>query len=155
MVTGDNAIGLHQAFSARHEFSSRLHRFLNPAPEAEQVQLTLSLARDRFPHMFRGRVISVDQVHVFVRLAEEFSEIDGSGTVFALSHPAGEGAIDLGTAFALGNLRQISLGGLDSGAGEWTLTLSSVGSGFEGEAGRLNPNVIEDIILVAHYTVQP
>ncbi len=153
MVIGDDAIGLHQAFSARHEFSTALHRFLHPPAEAEQVQLTLDLARDRFPHMFKGRDLQVDQVHLFVRLDEEFSGADATGTVFTLTHPGGEEILDLGAASALGNLRQISVGGLASSAGEWVLDLTSVGSDLEGEAGRLDPQAVEDVLLILHYTV--
>ena len=79
LVTGDNSPGLHQPFSARHEFPTELHRFLHPAAESGRQTLALDLTQNRFPYVFRGRSILVDQVHVFVQLAEEFSDADSSG----------------------------------------------------------------------------
>ena len=55
LVTGDNAPGLHQGFSARHEFPADFHRFLHPSGEAQQQTMTLSLAQNRFPFMFQNQ----------------------------------------------------------------------------------------------------
>ncbi|MPZ76799.1 MAG: hypothetical protein GEU77_09750 [Deltaproteobacteria bacterium] len=151
MVTGADAPGLHQSFSARHEFPTEFHRFLHPAVESDQQTLTLNLAQNRFPYMFRGRDINVDQAHVFVRLADEFN--DASDTEFTLIHPGGEETVDLGTAFSLGNVLQVSVSNINSEPGEWTLTASSVGEGLTDEANQLNSNAIEDIIVILHYTI--
>jgi hypothetical protein len=45
LVTGEDAPGLLQAFSARHEFPTEFHRFLHPAGEPGQQILTLNLAQ--------------------------------------------------------------------------------------------------------------
>jgi hypothetical protein len=154
LVTGDNAPGLHQSFSARHEFPTEFHRFLHPAAESEQQTLTLNFTQKRFPYMFKGRDIAVDQVHVFVRLADEFKDANASGTEFTLIHPGGEETVDLGLADSFGNVRQVPIDNINSGPGEWTLTVSFVGEELEGESNQLNPNAIEDIIFILHYTVE-
>jgi hypothetical protein len=103
--------------------------------------------------MFQSRGIIVDQAHVFVQLAEEFNDAEGSGTAFTLIHPGGEDTVDLGAASSFGNVRQVSIP-IDSEPGEWSLTVSGVGSGLGGDPGRLNPQAIEDIIFVLHFTVE-
>jgi hypothetical protein len=154
LVTGADAPGLHQAFSARHEFPTELHRFLHPPAESEQQTLALNLAQNRFPHMFRSREIIVDQVHVLVRLANEFINADGSGNEFTLIRPGGEEPIDLSAASSFGNLRQVSTSTINSTPGDWAFTVSSVGDGLAGETGQLNPNAIEDIIFILHYRIE-
>ena len=158
LVSGDNAPGLHQPFSARHEFPTEFHRFLHPAGDSEQQRLIMNLARNRFPYMFKGRAINVDQVHLFVRLADSFIQPDDpgsevSGTAFTLIHPGGELTVELDEAASIGNLSQVSIDNISSGPGEWRLTLSSLGEGLTGESNRLDPIAIEDIILVLHYRV--
>jgi hypothetical protein len=157
LVTGDNAPGLHQPFSARHAFPTEFHRFLHPPAESEQQTLTLNLAQNRFPYMFKGRDIAVDQVHVFVRLADEFDDANVSGTEFTVTypgHPGGEETEDLGSGFSFGNMRQVSINDISSGPGEWTLTVSTVGTELTGASNQLNPNAIEDIIFILHYTIE-
>jgi len=103
--------------------------------------------------MFRNRGIIVDRAHLFVQLAEEFRDAEGTGTALTLIHPDGEETVDLGAASSFGSVRQVSIP-VDSGPGEWRLTVSSVGSGLVGAPGRLNPQAIEDIIFVLHFTVE-
>ena len=62
--------------------------------------------------------------------------------------------MDLGAASSFGNVRQVSINDLNSGPGEWRFEVTSVGNGLTGESGELNPNVIEDIILILHYRVE-
>ena len=153
LVIGTNAPGLYQPISARHEFPTEFHRLLHPAAEAETQLLTLNLTQQHFPYMFRNRGITVDHVSVFVQLADAFIQADGSGTEFVLTHPGGETNIDLGTATTLGNLRQIAIDDMDSMPGEWTLTVSAVGSSLADESERLNPDAVKNIIFALHFTI--
>jgi hypothetical protein len=157
LVTGDNAPGLYQPFSARHEFPTEFHRFLHPPAESEQQTMTLNFAQKRFPYMFKGRNIAVDQVHIFVRLADEFDDANVSGTEFTVTYPGpprGEETVDLGSGFSFGNMRQVSINDISSGPGEWMLGVSAVGAGLAAEPNQLNPNAIEDIIFILHYMVE-
>ena len=122
--------------------------------QSEQQTLTLNLAQNRFPYMFKRRDIIVDQAHVFVRLADEFIDAEGSGTEFVLIHPGGEETFDLDTESSFGNVREIFISNINSGPGEWTLTVNSVGEELASESNRLNPNAIEEIILILHYEVE-
>ena len=126
LVTGEDAPGLLQAFSARHDFPSEFHRFLHPAGEPGQQILTLNLVQNRFPFMFRHRAIILNQAHILVRLADELSGASASGTEFTLTHPGGENAVDLTASISFGNVRQVSLD-MNSQPGEWTLAVASVG----------------------------
>lgn len=115
--------------------------------------MTLNLAENRFPHMSSVRMIVVDQVHLFVRLNDEFVEADGSGTELTLNHPRGGNVVDLGAAFSFGNMRQVSINSMNSGLGEWTLTISAIGAGLAGASNQLNPNAVEDVVVILHYIV--
>ena len=119
----------------------------------------MNLAPNRFPYMFKRREINVDQVHLFVRLADSFIQPEDpgsevSGTAFTLIHPGGERTVELDAAAPIGNTRQVTIDNVSSGPGEWRLTLSSVGEGLTGESNRLNPIAIEDIILILHYRIE-
>ena len=154
LVTGAEAPGLHRSFSSRHEFPTEFHRFLNPPTESGLQSLTLNLAQNRFPHLFENREIVVDQVYLLFRLADEWVDADGSGTVFALAHPGGEATVDLASASSFGQVRQITIDNLDSAPGEWTLAVTSVGDGLDSEPNRLSSEAIADIVVIVHYRVE-
>ncbi|PSH61678.1 hypothetical protein CU102_26790 [Phyllobacterium brassicacearum] len=154
LVTGETAPGLLQAFSARHEFPTELHRFLHPPTESGPSTLALDLAQNRFPFLLQGRDIRIDQVHVFLRLADEFADADASGTRLSLAHPGGEDVIDFGAAVSLGQTRQVTLGAVSSEPGGWTFTVAGVGPALAGPSGTLDPEAIEDLLLILHYRTE-
>ncbi len=153
MVTGDNAPGLAQTVSARHEFPTEFHRFLHPSAHTDPQTLALDLTTGHFPYLFKNRDIVVESAAIVVQMADAFADASGSGTTFTLAFPGGEAAVDLGTAAAMGNLRMVALDDLSSAPGEWTLTMSGVGGDLADEAGHLNAGAVEDIIVVVRFTV--
>jgi hypothetical protein len=40
---------------------------------------------------------------------------------------------------------------VSSAAGPWTFTVASVSTDLAGATGRLNPNAVEDTLLILHY----
>ena len=153
LVTGDHAPGLLQSFSARHAFPTAFHRFMHPVADADPQVLNLDLTPNHFPHMFRERTLLVDQVFVFIQLADDFVGADATATTFTLNHPGGEEVLDLATATASGNLRHLSIDGLNSAPGPWTLSVTGVSNDLATEQNQLNALAVEDIVIVLHYTL--
>ncbi|MDJ0722308.1 MAG: hypothetical protein QNJ04_11795 [Desulfobacterales bacterium] len=155
LVTGENAPGLQQLFSIRHEFPTEFHRFLHPESESEQHLMTLNLGRDRFPYVFRGREIVVDSVHVYIQLSDAVTDPGSADAEFTMVHPGGEASLDFSApSGTFGKLYQVSVSDLtNSGPGEWALSVVNVDGVFEGEQGQLNPEAVENIIFILNYTV--
>ena len=67
----ENAIPLPlvRLFSAKHEFPSEWHKFLHPTDTATSQTLQLDIGNERFPFHLRGRNITVNQVKLFLKLA--------------------------------------------------------------------------------------
>ncbi len=155
LVTGENAPGLQQLFSIRHEFPTEFHRFLYPESESEQHLMTLNFGQDRFPYVFRGREIVVDSVHVYLQLSAAIADPGSADAEFTMIHPGGESSLDFSApSGTFGKLFQVSVSDLtNSGPGEWALSVVNVDGIFEGEQGQLNPEAVENIIFILHYTV--
>ncbi|HEX2740960.1 MAG TPA: hypothetical protein VHM69_10975, partial [Rubrobacter sp.] len=148
--------GLANLFSAKHEFSSEWHRFLGATGKQE---LKLSLTQDRYPYVFSGRTITVDRVDLLVRLSEGFDVADvGTDIKFRLKisdEPDSEpvkyklpAEPNLGEALHILAEEEEDIGG---SPGEWTLTVGDPDS--NPPQPRLNPDAVEDIGVVVHYTV--
>jgi hypothetical protein len=61
-------------FSARHEFATEWHQFLNPRPDSANLNLDLDLTRERFPHVRANQQIRIERVQVFVLKKDGTSE---------------------------------------------------------------------------------
>ncbi len=55
-------------FSAKHEFANDWYRFLHPSNTADRQILPLDLSIERFPYLFRGMDIQIDQIDLFLQL---------------------------------------------------------------------------------------
>ncbi len=151
--------GLARLFSLGHEFPSEYRRFLQGV--AGEQKLTLRLAKDRFPYLLHGKTIQANKVELLVKLSDKLVAADGGDTTFKLTCPDTTTTIgfDLSAAAKLGDLLRIATNlpqgqkvHSDPEESTWTLEVMSVGPDFE-EAGRLNPDAIEDIGLIVYYTV--
>lgn len=94
----------------------------------------------------------VDQLHLFIQLADEFIGIDIANMTFNLTHPGGELPFNFGTEL-LGDMPHKLIDDIDSTSGEWTLTLTDAGNLADG-SNQLNPNAIKDIRLILHYRIE-
>jgi hypothetical protein len=57
--------GLAQVFSLRHDFPSEWHRFLKTVDADDNHVQAFALAKNRFPFLFQGRVVTVTRVDLF------------------------------------------------------------------------------------------
>ena len=138
--------GLRQMFSLRHEFGTEWARFLGSVAEFKR-SLTMPLTRERFPFLFQGRGITINEIELFVK--PKSGELN-AGTL-RLTLAAGETAS--GPTLDLQPWNGLVRG---------TKVLTSEPGAFTLNAWRhvdpngdvpVDANAIQDILVVCHYTV--
>ncbi len=142
--------GLAQMFSLRHEFSTEWSRFLNPAAGADQ-SLTMALTRERFPFLFQSREITINAIELFVKVRPGF--LDHNQSTVKITLAAGETAPTSETAQP-GDILPLELW---NGLLHASRNFSSPPGAFTLNAWRntdesLEPNAIQDILVVCRYT---
>ena len=125
---------LARLFSARHEFPNEWHRFLHPASETGDQNLTLALTKERFPFLFQGKTITINKIELFIKS----DKIDTFKSFPQLKDKISEWNDLLHAEIASPILIPDS----------WTLE-----TGIEEPAQPLKPEDVEDIIVVCHYSV--
>jgi hypothetical protein len=145
--------GLALPISLRHEFPSEWHRFLNP-PRAEEdsegkSNLTMNLGAERFPFMFQGRPININNIELFVKVRPEFAPTHNESTLNLSLKPGTNTSDDLHISPWNGLLRAVGSPGGE--LGNWTLT------GWlklaDNTEKRIDPNAIEDMLVICHYSL--
>jgi hypothetical protein len=59
--------GLTQMYSLRHEFGTEWARFLNTLTGGFKRSLTMPLMKERFPFLFQGREIKINEIELYVK----------------------------------------------------------------------------------------
>ena len=145
--------GLARLFSIRHEFGSEWHRFLHPASTTDDQTLTLSLNKDRFPFLFQGKSITIENIQLFVKVRPDFAATHNESTLrFTLE--AGDTAPDASNVQCDDILSLAPWNGLLRGeksvagqSGNWTI------NAWLNAGDRLNEDALEDVVIVCHYTI--
>ena len=148
-VQTDGQQGLARIFSLRHEFQTEWHRFLNPAASTPAAQtLTMALTKERFQFLFQDRIITINTMELLVKVKPEFC-VSHNDSTMQLSLQAGEAATVPLTLSTWNELLRTaeSPGG---SPGDWTLTAWLDAGG--GVTQHLDPNAIQDMLLVCRYT---
>jgi hypothetical protein len=95
----------------------------------------------------------VNRVELLMRPSDDFVAADNAGTAFTLTHsdepPVG---FELPAAPNVGNLLRV-VQEASSKPGEWVLAVKSVAENLADDSGKLNPDAVEDIAMIVHYTV--
>jgi hypothetical protein len=173
--------GRARLFSVRHEFPSDWNRFLDPTAGADKKQaMTLDLGAERFPYQFRGKVISMEKVELFLSLKGVFDNQtytqDGTplgdyaaGKPLSISvTPPGGNAVTVQLKSSKSLLNGLPHGIADfsdqtAGLGPWTIDVQSEGlsgllpslrtDGGASRVYRLKSDALADLTLVFHYSV--
>jgi hypothetical protein len=148
-VSSAEQSGLARSFSLRHEFPSEWHRFLNPPAGATGDQiLRLRIDKIRFPLLLQSRPITITRVSLFAKVRPGFTTAYNADTLKVSLQPGTTTATALTLTGWNGLLRSERAAGP---LGEWTLTgWRDTGNGAH---LRLDPNAVDDILLVCSYTV--
>jgi Tc toxin complex TcA C-terminal TcB-binding domain/Neuraminidase-like domain/Salmonella virulence plasmid 28.1kDa A protein len=134
----EGAHGLTQMFSLRHEFSTEWSRFLN-APAGSTSSLKMAITKERFPFLFQGKNISIKTIEVYVKVATSPESIK----IALAADPAAPETVSL----SLWNGLMRGAREINNGPGAFTLNAWRNGN------DPLEPNAIQDIIIVCRYTV--
>jgi hypothetical protein len=173
--------GRARLFSVRHEFPSDWNRFLDPTAVPDKKQsMTLDLGPERFPYQFRGKVISVEKVEVFLGFKEVFDNqtYTQDGTPlgdYAAAKPLGVNVTPPGGSAVAIQLKSNKslLNGLPhgiadfsdqtAGLGAWIIDVESdsiagLPPSLRSEGGasklfRLKSGALLDMTLIFHYSV--
>ncbi len=143
--------GFSRLFSLRHEFSNNWHSFLNPpAGSTEDQKLIMNLTKQYFPFMFQDRDITINAFQILIKIAPNYvSNYTDSTLMISLK----EGTELSNDPLALTIWKDLlscvkqSIGN----PGDWTLTawIEQIAGTHE----HLNPEAIEDILVICYYNL--
>jgi hypothetical protein len=142
--------GLAQMFSLRHDFPTEWSGFLN-APSGNLQSLTAAITKERFPFLFQGKEITIKAIDLYAKVKPDFAG-DHNDSTIELALAAGTTAPGPGGA----TLNLDTWNGLVRGTKE----LNNSPGAFTLNAWRiigqsppkpLNPNAIQDIVVVCRY----
>jgi hypothetical protein len=144
--------GLVQMLSLRHEFSTAWSRFLNPAAGAHHHSVTMAITKEKFPFLFQGKNITINAIELFVKVKPEFSADHNSSTI-KITLAAGATAPTPDNAQS-GDILNLDLWNdllrasknFNNAPDPFTL------NAWRNTNESLNPNALQDILLVCHYT---
>lgn len=141
-------------FSAKHEFSNQWNRFLYPAVTASNQILALELSSERFPFLFKNKAIKIQRVDILLKLKDDSDSADGAGIQFELTHSTSTTSFILNPSDKFGGLLH-SGQEVASSLGGWAFEVANIPSALASEdnLNRLNPEAIEDLFVVVHYSV--
>ncbi|HXU18677.1 MAG TPA: hypothetical protein VN708_26450 [Terriglobales bacterium] len=147
--------------SVKHEFSNQWHKFLNPLDTETTHTLALDLMPAYFPFRFRNSKNKINRVDVFLKLKEGVTYEDGNDLKLTWQ---GKDTI-LKVESPLNLPHGIPLENGDETLGAWTVTITEANLKaahpdlwkkvtINGqERCRLDPDAIEDLLLLVRYTV--
>ncbi len=145
----ENSEGLFRMFSARQEFSSEWHRFLNPAGDSTAHSLIMNLNKDSFPLIVKGKDIEFDTAFLLLKMTGDSAYDDNNPIKFTFKREGGPEFTDqdfkLNGSSVEGLPYCIPFQELNSGhePGKWTIEL------LESE-----PSNIEDIFVLLRYKIK-
>lgn len=158
---------LQRLISVRHEYSAEWHRFLHPLPADTVQTLSLKLDGARFPYRYRGRSLTVGGVKCYLKLKDgTVYPATGPQLVLTLAIPVTGTVLSMplvSNEAVLHGLPSASfdVSGEGQGFGDWVLSAAessvfglpdALKTSVDGH-DRLNPAVIEDLLVLLDYSV--
>src|SRR4029078_3578239 len=144
----EGARGLAQMFSLRHDFSTEWSRFLD-APDGVVQSLTAAITKERFPLLFRGKNISVKAIEVYVKVKPEFADHNKDTIKIALAAGTTAPTPTRGETLTLDLWNGLVRDSKDLNNAPGAFTLNA----WRNNGEHLDPNAIQDIVIVCRYTV--
>lgn len=166
---------LHRLFSVKHEFANEWRQFLYPSATATTQQCKITIYPERFPYRYRGDKIKIEQMQLFLRLKDGISYPNGKAELELNFYPAGstisQVAVLHSDASYMDGTPQVSIPIANSlvthdnanGSNEWIFeatetNLSLIDSALiktsVSNIKQLNPEAIEDLIIMCQYKVE-
>jgi hypothetical protein len=157
-IVGAGAVaGQTRVFSLRHEFSSEWHRFVNPTTTEGALTMTVPLSKERFPSIFRDSKVKLRFESFEVLLAVKADYLaDHSAAAIKLSLKAGSApstqGITLSSWSRVPRLLKGEVPVVAGAPGPWTLAGWLQEGPRTGVQSRLDPQALEEVVLVCRYT---
>jgi hypothetical protein len=153
---------LARLFSARHEFPTPWHQFLNPT--GTNAILNLNIDLERFSFLFRGKKIEIQKIEIFLPLKD--GKKPGTNKTYTEIYTAAPLTLSVKSAFGTASGKALNssssfLNGIPHVVIEDAALPLEVKSGeaaawsFTTETAKLKSiqDAIEDLFIVCHYTV--
>jgi Tc toxin complex TcA C-terminal TcB-binding domain/Neuraminidase-like domain/Salmonella virulence plasmid 28.1kDa A protein/Putative peptidoglycan binding domain len=144
-VRVEGSSGLTQMYSLRHEFGTEWSRFLSTVT-GEKRSLTMPLTRERFPFLFQGKKITINEMELIVK--PKTADHNASTLVLTL----GAGDVASGAPLPLQPWNDLVRGPktLNNQPGSFTM---QAWRHVDNKDVKVEADGIQDILVVCHYTV--
>jgi hypothetical protein len=139
--------GLTQMFSLRHEFGTEWARFLSTVSGSTRT-VTMPLTRERFPFLFQGRNITINEIELFVKVKPG---VDGH-TKDTLMLKLGPGDTASGNTLKLDEWNGLVRGATSFSNEPGAFTLNAWRH-VDNKDVPVEANAIQDILVVCRYTI--
>jgi hypothetical protein len=150
-------------FSLKHEFPTEWYGFLRPSGNADNQRMTLGLTVERFPFQVRGKSVEINQIDLFLKFKTASNQTDYNNGTPMTAHftPPGGSPVATTSINDDGSVPGLVHGTIQvsSGLGAWELQLTdtdvqniNVSLRTSSSPYRLKPEVIDDIVIVCHYS---
>ena len=166
-------------FSARHDFPTEWHRFLNIGDAQTEHRLVLDLLPERFPRLYRQRAIEITGIRLFLKGGDGLAYVDhaSANPPFTLrrpdeTNPPGDEFADLRFKLAgspVAGVPHVSAFGEEAGPlapGRWEVVIDEAALAgampawlaqtvtIAGETRRrVNGDAVEDLLILVEYSV--
>ena len=138
--------GLAQLFSARHEFPSEWHRFLHPTSDSGDQTFTFDLEEKRFPFM-QDMTIQRNKIELFVKVKKDLDKNSLRLSLTPETSATNQPFAELPDLYGLLHAEMPT----NDQSVSWTLKAWLEDSTTH---KRLEPDAIEDILIVCHYSIK-
>ena len=164
-ILAEEETGLTRIVSARHEFGTEWHRFMNPAADETSQAVDLKITKSHFPFMFKERSLKVREVGL-VLLLENVDDYAGGGQLaVTVKLPDGTEASDnlagdpqLGGQPAVGKTTDFAFadGEMEVGLRVGESAVASISPALREERDgkmRLKADAVTDLLVVINYVL--
>ena len=144
-VRSEGRQGLTQMFSLRHEFGTEWSRFLSTVSGVTR-SVTVPLTRERFPFLFQGGNIMINEIELFVKVKPNTGH-----TKDTIKLTLGAGNTASGNPLTLDEWNSLVRGAKSFNNAPGAFTLNAWRN-VSGEDKEVEANAIQDILIVCRYT---
>jgi hypothetical protein len=146
IIVEDDKTGLFRFFSAKRDFPNEWHQFLHRTA-GETGQLSLDLEEKRFPFQFKDKITEIKWQKLFIKLKDDTSNADLGPFKISITSPdeiVTEANFPTIPAEPLKLLEATLDNTVTENFGTWLLEVTE---------GSLDPDAIEDIGVLCHYSI--
>ena len=170
-----NQKDLQRLFSLKHEFPTEWYKFLHPSdPTATSQSMQIALGNERFPYQYRGKKIQISQAELVLLLSDPYNLPNYTNNLILELGPQNATTsvtLTSSTGFlaSQGDVHGAPYGSIapaqpkpagPNAPPSWILQPVQIDPSLKLQindvpTNLLNPDAIDDILLLCHYSVSP